>query len=112
MSAYWGGAPALALAALCLSVMGCYAALPVFWTLPTSMLAGSAAAAGIALVNSIGNTGGFLGPTLVGYVTDATGSYAAALWTLAAFVAASGIVVLALAPRARTLVATSESPRP
>ena len=112
LSAYWGGTPVLALAALCLSAMGCYAALPVFWTLPTSMLVGGAAAAGIALVNSIGNTGGFLGPTLVGYVTDATGSYAAALWTLAAFVDISGFVVLALAPRTRTLVTTSESPRP
>jgi nitrate/nitrite transporter NarK len=112
LSAYWGGSPALALAALCLSVMGCYAALPVFWTLPTSLLAGGAAAAGIALVNSIGNTGGFLGPTLVGYVVDATGSYAAALWTLAGFVAASGVLVLALAPRASALVATSETPRP
>jgi ACS family tartrate transporter-like MFS transporter len=112
LSAYWGGTPVLALAALCLSAMGCYSALPVFWTLPTSMLVGGAAAAGIALVNSIGNTGGFLGPTLVGYVTDATGSYAAALWTLAAFVGVSGVGVLLLAPRARTLVATSESPRP
>ena len=102
----------LSLAALCLCVMGCYSALPVFWTLPTSMLAGSAAAAGIALVNSIGNTGGFLGPTIVGFVNDATGSFNAALWTLAAFVAAAGIIVLALAPRARTLVATSESPPP
>jgi ACS family tartrate transporter-like MFS transporter len=112
LSAYWGGTPVLALAALCLSAIGCYAALPIFWTLPTTMLAGGAAAAGIALVNSIGNTGGFLGPTLVGYVTDATGSYGAALSTLAAFVAAAGVLVLALAPRARTLVATSENPRP
>ena len=111
-SAYWGNTPALALAALCVCVMGLYSALPVFWTMPTSMLAGSAAAAGIALVNSIGNTGGFLGPTLVGFVTDATGSYAAALCTLAGFVVASGILVLAIAPRPRALVATSETPRP
>jgi MFS transporter, ACS family, tartrate transporter len=76
------------------------------------MLAGSAAAAGIALVNSIGNTGGFLGPTLVGFVTDATGSYAAALWTLAGFVTVAGAIVLAIAPRPRALVATSETPRP
>jgi ACS family tartrate transporter-like MFS transporter len=111
-SAYWGNAPVAALAALCLSVMGLYAALPVFWTLPTSLLAGSAAAAGIALVNSIGNMGGFLGPTLVGYVTEATGSYAAALWTLAGVAALAGITVLALAPRPRVLVATAESPPP
>jgi len=111
LSAYWSGSPVLALAALCLSAMGCYAALPVFWTLPTSMLVGAAAAAGIALVNSIGNIGGFLGPTLVGYVTDATGSYGAALSTLAAFVAFAGVAVLLLAPRKQPLVATSETQR-
>jgi ACS family tartrate transporter-like MFS transporter len=112
LSAYLGGTPLLALAALCVTAMGCYAALPVYWTLPTSMLAAGAAAAGIALVNSIGNIGGFLGPTLVGYVTEATGSYAAGLFALAAFIAGSGVLVLALAPRKRALVATSESPRP
>ncbi|HKQ13481.1 MAG TPA: MFS transporter [Steroidobacteraceae bacterium] len=112
LSAYWSDMPVLAFAALCLSVMGSYSALPVFWTLPTSMFAGSAAAACIALVNSIGNNGGFFGPTLVGFVTDATGSFTAALWTLAAFVAAAGILVLALAPRTRALVATSETQPP
>ena len=112
LSAYLGGTPLLALTALCVTAMGCYAALPVYWTLPTSMLAAGAAAAGIALVNSIGNIGGFLGPTLVGYVTEATGSYAAGLFALAAFIAGSGVLVLALAPRKRALVATSESPRP
>ena len=110
-SAYWGNVPVIALTALSLGAMGIYAALPVFWTLPTSFLAGSAAAAGIALVNSIGNTGGFLGPTLVGHITDATGGYTAALWTLAGMVAFSGVAVLALVPR-RPLLATSESPRP
>jgi MFS transporter, ACS family, tartrate transporter len=110
-SAYFGNSPALALAALSLSAIGVYAALPVFWTLPTSLLAGSAAAAGIALVNSIGNTGGFFGPMLVGYVTDATGGYGAALWTLAALVTFAGVLVPALAPRKPALVATSETPR-
>jgi len=110
-SAYFGNSPALALAALSLSAIGVYAALPVFWTLPTSLLAGSAAAAGIALVNSIGNTGGFFGPMLVGYVTDATGGYSAALWMLAVMVTFAGVLVLALAPREPALVATSETPR-
>jgi MFS transporter, ACS family, tartrate transporter len=110
LSAYWGDVPVLALAALCLSAVGCYSALPVFWTLPTAMLVGSAAAAGIALVNSIGNVGGFLGPTLVGYVKDATNSYGAALSTLAAFVALAGVAVLLIAPRKSTLVVTSEIP--
>ncbi|HKR37413.1 MAG TPA: MFS transporter, partial [Steroidobacteraceae bacterium] len=95
LSAYVSGTPLLALAALCVTAMGCYAALPVYWTLPTSMLAAGAAAAGIALANSIGNIGGFLGPTLVGYITEATGSYAAGLFALAAFIAGSGVLVLA-----------------
>jgi ACS family tartrate transporter-like MFS transporter len=110
-SAYFGNSPALALAALSLSAIGVYAALPVFWTLPTSLLAGSAAAAGIALVNSIGNTGGFFGPLLVGSVTEATGGYGAALWMLAAMVTFAGVLVLALAPRKPALLATSESQR-
>jgi MFS transporter, ACS family, tartrate transporter len=96
MSAQLDSMPLLALMALGVSAVGIYAALPVFWTLPTSMLTGSAAAAGIALVNSIGNIGGFLGPTLVGYIKDATGSYAASLWTLAALITMSGLCVLAL----------------
>jgi MFS transporter, ACS family, tartrate transporter len=108
-SAYFGNNPALALAALSLSAIGVYAALPVFWTLPTSLLAGSAAAAGIALVNSIGNTGGFFGPMLVGSIADATGSYGAALWTLAALVSLAGVLVLTLAPRKTALVATSQT---
>jgi ACS family tartrate transporter-like MFS transporter len=110
-SAQWGDSPMLSLAALSLSAMGVYAALPVFWTLPTSMLSGTAAAAGIALVNSIGNTGGFLGPTLVGYVKDATGSYAASLWTLAALVASSGIAVLVLTPRNTAAALSSNTAR-
>ncbi|MGH8187422.1 MAG: MFS transporter, partial [Steroidobacteraceae bacterium] len=69
-------------------------ALPVFWTLPTAMLTGTAAAAGIALVNSIGNVGGFLGPTLVGYVKDTTGSYSASLWMLALLVALAGLAAI------------------
>jgi MFS transporter, ACS family, tartrate transporter len=96
LSAQLDSTPLLALLALGLSAVGIYAALPVFWTLPTSMLTGSAAAAGIALVNSIGNVGGFLGPTLVGYIKDATGSYAASLWTLSALITMSGVCVLGL----------------
>ena len=85
--------------ALSVSAIGIYAALPVFWTLPTAMLSGSAAAAGIALINSIGNVGGFLGPTLVGYVRDATGSYSASLWVLAVLILMSGIAVITLNAR-------------
>ena len=56
----------------------------VFWTMPAALLSGAAAAAGIALINSIGNIGGFAGPYLVGLVKDATGSTDGGLIVLAA----------------------------
>lgn len=73
----------LSLAALSLAAFGIWGALGPFWALPTAFLRGSAAAGGVALVNAVGNIGGFVGPTLVGYARDATGSFAAGLWVLA-----------------------------
>src|SRR4051812_26525574 len=55
----------------------------VFWTMPAALLSGAAAAAGIALINSIGNLGGFVGPYLVGLIKDATGSTDGGLVALA-----------------------------
>jgi len=97
-SAQFAHSPMLALAALCLAAAGMYGTLPVFWTLPTAMLTGSAAAAGIALINSLGNTGGFLGPMLFGYLTELTGSYTAALWTLAGLLALTAAGVATMSP--------------
>jgi ACS family tartrate transporter-like MFS transporter len=83
----WLAALALTLAAVCT-----YAALPTFWTLPTAFLTGSAAAAGIALVNSIGNLGGFVGPYLLGWLQATTGSPSAGLLVLAACYGMAGVV--------------------
>ncbi|MGH6872348.1 MAG: MFS transporter [Rhizomicrobium sp.] len=68
--------------ALSLVMICTYAALVVFWTFPTSFLGGTAAAGGIALVNAIGNLGGFFGPYLVGWLKDATGGYGAGMAVL------------------------------
>jgi nitrate/nitrite transporter NarK len=56
----------------------------VFWSIPSAMLTGAAAAGGIALINSVGNLGGWLGPTVYGLVKDATGSTDIGLLVLAA----------------------------
>ena len=69
----------------------------VFWTMPTAMLSGAAAAAGIALINSIGNIGGFVGPYLVGLVKDATGSTDGGLIMLAAILAIGSAIALKVA---------------
>jgi sugar phosphate permease len=64
----------LAIAMFCVAAYGLHAYLPAFWSLPTTFLTGSAAAATIGFVNSVGNLGGFLGPSLIGFISDRTGS--------------------------------------
>jgi ACS family tartrate transporter-like MFS transporter len=95
--------PFLAMIALCVAATGLWISNTVFWTLPTAILAGTPAAAGLALINSVGNFGGFLGPTLTGWVREHTGSYAPALVALGCFLALSGVLVLlvARAPESR-----------
>ena len=68
------------------------AALPTFWTLLTGFLTGSAAAGGIALINSIGNLGGFVGPYALGSIKDATGETTLGLVVVAACSIMAGII--------------------
>jgi ACS family tartrate transporter-like MFS transporter len=90
------GASPWSVLALTLATIGIYAALVVFWTLPQSFLGGTAAAGAIALVNAIANLGGFLGPTVVGYLKTATGTYAAAMGFFAAGLIMTIVVLYAL----------------
>ncbi|HWX90344.1 MAG TPA: MFS transporter [Rhizomicrobium sp.] len=82
------------IAALCLATCGIYAALAVFWTLPSSLLRGAAAAAGLALLNSFSNLGGSFGPTMMGWLKQQTGNYAAGTLVLAAMLALGGVSVI------------------
>ncbi|PYS41131.1 MAG: MFS transporter [Acidobacteria bacterium] len=75
--------PAAELAALCLAAVGIWGTLGPFWAMSSEILSGTGAAAGIALINSVGNLGGFLGPYLVGLVRKQTDSFALALLVLA-----------------------------
>jgi nitrate/nitrite transporter NarK len=63
--------------------MGQSAIAPTFWALPTAMLSGTAAAGGIAMINAVGNLGGFLGPFMMGAIKDATGSFTIGLLSIA-----------------------------
>ena len=74
------------------AAVGLYGSKPSFWPLPSTFLTGAAAAGGIALVNSIGNLGGFVGPYVVGWIKDATGSFEAGLYFLAASALASALL--------------------
>jgi ACS family tartrate transporter-like MFS transporter len=85
---------------LSIAIAGVMSARPPFWTLPTEFLSGSRAAAGIAAINSIGNLGGFFGPTLIGYAREATGSFTAGLMVSAVTLLASTVFILSLRRRA------------
>ncbi len=88
--------PTMKMLALSFAACGVFGALPVFWTLPTSFLSGAAAAGGIAIINSVGNLSGFVGPYLMGYIKDQTGSFDGGLLCLAAFGAMAMVIVLVL----------------
>ena len=93
-------APILALLMLGVAVVGTMSAIPVFWQIPGRFLAGSAAAAGIALINSVANLAGFGAPAVMGYLREQTGSVATGLWLVAAVEAAALVLILAFVPPA------------
>lgn len=86
--------PYMAMIALMASLVGLKSAMGPFWALSTTFLSGTAAAGGIALINSVGNLGGFVGPSLVGIVNDRTGGLETSLWILGGALLLMGILVL------------------
>jgi MFS transporter, ACS family, tartrate transporter len=85
---------------LIFSTVGVMCAQPTFWTMPSAILTGAAAAGGLALINSIGNLGGFIGPYVVGWVTETTKNPANGLIVLACALLIAGGSVLMLQPKA------------
>ncbi|HTQ33848.1 MAG TPA: MFS transporter [Stellaceae bacterium] len=83
-----------ALVGMTIAAIGFYGTKGPFWSIPSMWLTGSAAAAGIAWINSIGNLGGFFGPTLVGFAKNMTGSFAGGLYALAVCSLISALVSL------------------
>jgi MFS family permease len=88
------GHPVLVMVALILATMGQFACQPPFWALPSALLTGTAAAGGIAMINAIGQLGGWFGPSIYGLVKDVTGSDNSALLVLALAPVISAIAVL------------------
>ncbi|MFZ6050065.1 MFS transporter [Pseudomonas sp. CR3202] len=88
----WLGSPVLQLAALCLTAFSLFSITAIFWVLPGRFLTGASAAAGIALINSFGNLGGYIGPFGIGALKEYTGSLASGLYFLSA-VLISGVLL-------------------
>ena len=84
----------LIIASLCMAASGIYAALAVFWTLPSSILRGTAAAAGLALLNSFSNLGGFFGPTVMGWARQKTGDFTLGMLLLTGMLVLAAVAVV------------------
>lgn len=103
--------PLIAIVGLTIGAAGIGGASPTIWTFPSTLLTGTAAAAGIALINSVGSTGGFFGPTIIGWVRDATGGFQGSLIFLAAVMAvtAGAILVLGASMKGLLLAGSAKS---
>jgi D-galactonate transporter len=99
LSVLWAHSTLLAMISLTLATMGILTTLPLFWSLPTAFLAGAGAAAGIAMINSIGNLAGFLGPYAVGWLKEATASNTTGMVLLAAFMVLGGLLAVGVPKR-------------
>jgi ACS family tartrate transporter-like MFS transporter len=98
----WAGVADTAVAvvmALVVVNVGISAAKAPLWAMPSTFLSGAGAAAGIAMINSIGNLGGFVGPFAIGWLKSVTGGYAAGLYVVAASLAVSAVLTLAIGRR-------------
>jgi nitrate/nitrite transporter NarK len=80
----------------CLVCAGVYGFIPSFWALPTKYLTGSAAAAAIGLINSLGNVGGFVGPYIVGEIRDRTHSHLSGMLFLSIMLVCGAAAILSL----------------
>jgi D-galactonate transporter len=100
----------LAMFGLVLAAAGVITALAMFWALPTSILGGNAAAAGIAFVNCTGNLGGFFSPTVIGFLKTYTGTLNSGLYLIAACMIASSILIFRLAPAPSVSLQPHEEP--
>jgi nitrate/nitrite transporter NarK len=89
----------IAMAGLTLAAAGASTCQSSFWTFPANLLAGAAAAAGIALINSVGNIGGFASTFVVGWLTDLTHSTSASLYLFAGLLVVSALLLLTIPAR-------------
>jgi nitrate/nitrite transporter NarK len=82
------------LVAMAVALVGTMSAIPVFWQLPNRYLAGSAAAVGVALINSVSNLAGFGAPYLMGLIKNATGKVTTGLYLVAIIEVLAAVLVL------------------
>jgi ACS family tartrate transporter-like MFS transporter len=93
----------LAILALVMANMGISSCKPPLWSIPSLFLSGPAAAAGLGAINAIGNLGGFVGPTMIGWFKETTGDFSYALYFIAAMLVLSALLTLSIEFKRRKL---------
>ncbi|KZL92565.1 MFS transporter [Clostridium magnum] len=101
--------PLLSFIFTCVTAVGVYVGMGVWWTVPTAFLSGEAAAGATGLINSIGNIGGWIGPYLIGFIKTHTGSYTGGYLYLSFSLVVAGILMLTLKKEAPTSKLTQQS---
>lgn len=99
LSVTWANDTVMAMAALTLATSGILCTLPLFWSLPTAFLAGTGAAAGIAMINSLGNLSGFISPYAVAWLKELTSSTNAGMYLLSGVLILSAVLTLMVPAR-------------
>jgi MFS-type transporter involved in bile tolerance (Atg22 family) len=99
LSALAGTHTLAAIVCLTIAAAGVMTCAPLFWSLPTALLGGTAAAAGIAAINSIGNLAGFASPYVVGWLKDLTHSTAAGMYAVSSVLVLGAVAVLTIPPK-------------
>lgn len=99
LSVLWSHDTLLAMAALTLATAGILTTLPLFWSLPTAFLTGTGAAAGIAMINSLGNLAGFSSPFAVGWLKQTTGSIDTGMYMMAGSLVLGALLTLSVPAR-------------
>ena len=96
--AAWVGNSYWALFFMSIATMGIYGSRPAFWPMPSTFLTGVGAAGAIALINSVGNLGGYVGPFIVGWAKDTTGNFNGGLYFLAGACFLGAVLTFFVAP--------------
>lgn len=116
LSGLFAGNPILAILFLSIGTLGVIGSMPLFWPVPSAFLAGTAAAAGIGVVNSVGNLGGYIGPNVPIWMKGITTDPSAALYAIAAALFAGAVLAyvfipanLAIQPRPDTVSKTGSA---
>jgi D-galactonate transporter len=99
VSAAFSDSTVVTLAALTVATFGIMTTTPLFWSLPTAFLGGAAAAAGIAMINSLGSMAGFVSPYIMGWIKQLTGSHDLGIYLIAVSLLIGAGLVLAMPRR-------------